>query len=413
MPIFQYVGMNEDGKRVVGKMNASDESGLDRKLRSLGLWLLEVQQTQGDQKSELAAASEKSLPLALKRAKVRRRLLIEFCTLLGFQCKVGIPLVQALDVTTSDCESLEFKRILTGVKQHLEAGQMFNEALARYPKMFPLEFISVVRAGEQSGKLPEALEYMRGYLEWLDQLMADIAQASLYPGIVLLVVLIFMLFLFSFIIPQFAKLLTSLRIELPFITKFFFSVGAFAQQTWGLWAGVIVAVLLFIFVGRRLSMGIALFLDKTKLNLPVFGELNLMLSISRFAHNLAIMYRSGIPLMQGLGLCQGLVGNSVVEAAIGRAEENLAAGDTVTEAFRKEDIFPSILLRMTAMGEKSGNMDIALENVADYYNQIIPRRIKKIMTMMEPALMLFLIGLVGAVALSIYLPIISLMSAVK
>lgn len=413
MPVFQYVGMNEDGRRVMGAMNAADESGLERKLRTMGLWLIEAQQKRADEAASVSVASEKSLPVALWRGKVRRRLLIEFCTLLGFQVRVGIPLVQALEVATEDCDNPEFKKILAGVKQHLEGGQQFCEALGRYPKMFPPEFISVVRAGEQSGRMPEALEYMRGYLEWLDNLMAEVQQASLYPGIVLLVVAVFVLFLFSFIIPQFAKLLTSLRIKLPLITQVFFSVGDFAKQTWWMWAGGMLGLVLFVFVGPRFSSRIARLLDQIKLKLPVFGELNLMLSISRFAHNLAIMYRSGIPLLQGLGLCQGLVGNLVVEEAVGRVEEHLAGGDTITEAFRREAIFPSILLRMVAMGEKSGNMDTALENVADYYNQVIPRRIKKIMTMMEPALMLFLIGLVGAVALSIYLPILSLMNGVK
>ena len=412
MPLYQYVGMNEDGRRVMGSMTAGDEAGLERKLRGMGLWLIESEQKKEVSKAE-SAASGRTLPMALRRAKKRRRLMIEFCTLLGFQVRVGIPLVQALDVATTDCESPEFRRILLGVKEHLEAGEFFHEALGRYPKVFPPQFISVVRAGEQSGRLPEALDYLRGYLEWFDQMMAEISQASLYPGLVMLVVAGFVLFLFSFIIPKFAKLLTSLRVELPMITQLFFAVGDFAKQTWWIWTALITAILLVVFVGAKVSTRIAMGLDHLKLKLPVFGELNLMLSISRLAHNLAIMYRSGIPLLQGLNLCQGLVGNAVVEKAVGKVEEALAGGDSISEAFRSEPVFPSILLRMVAMGEKSGNMDTALENVAAYYNQIIPRRIKKIMTMMEPALMLFLIGLVGAVALSIYLPIISMMNAVK
>ncbi len=413
MPVFQYVGMNDKGRRVSGRMSAMDEAGLEQKLRTLGLYLVEAKPTKETQKSANGPVSGTRLPMALWRAKNRRRLLIESCTLLGFQLKVGIPLVQALEVASSDCDNPEFQRILVGVRLHLEAGEFFHEALGRYPGMFPLEFRCVVKAGEQSGQLPDGLEYMRDYLEWFDQLMAEIQQASLYPGIVMVVVGIFVLFLFSYIIPMFAKLLSSLRVDLPLLTRIFFSIGDFAKNTWWMWASALVTMLLLVFVGPRFSKRIALGLDQTKLKLPVFGELNQMLSISRLAHNLGIMYKAGIPLMQGLGLCRGLVGNEVISLAVGRVEQNLAGGDTVSESFRKEPVFPNILLRMLAMGEKSGNMDLALANVAEYYNQIIPRRIKKIMTMMEPALMLFLIGLVGAVALSIYLPIISMMNAIK
>ena len=188
MPVFQYVGMNDKGRRVSGRMSAMDEAGLEQKLRTLGLYLVEAKPTKETQKSANGPVSGTRLPMALWRAKKRRRLLIESCTLLGFQLKVGIPLVQALEVASTDCDNPEFQRILVGVRQHLEAGEFFHEALGRYPGMFPLEFRCVVKAGEQSGQLPDGLEYMRGYLEWFDQLMAEIQQASLYPGIVMVVV---------------------------------------------------------------------------------------------------------------------------------------------------------------------------------------------------------------------------------
>jgi type IV pilus assembly protein PilC len=133
-----------------------------------------------------------------------------------------------------------------------------------------------------------------------------------------------------------------------------------------------------------------------------------MLSISRFTHNLAILYRSGIAIVQALKLSQSLVGNVLVENAVIDVRQGVEAGETISEALRQKTVFPTLLVRMVVMGETSGNLDEALQNVADYYNQIIPRKIKKLFTILEPALMLFLIGLVGTVALSIFLPILSL-----
>jgi type II secretory pathway component PulF len=147
---------------------------------------------------------------------------------------------------------------------------------------------------------------------------------------------------------------------------------------------------------------------------PIFGELNGMLALSRFAHNLSILYRSGLPIIQCLEMCQeGLVGNMVVEKAVEEVAEDVKTGSTISEAMHRHNVFTALLLRMVAMGETSGNLDKALDNVAEYYNDVIPRRIKAVFSIMEPALMLFLIFMVGCVALAIYLPIISLMGAVK
>ncbi|PYI83716.1 MAG: hypothetical protein DME26_14550 [Verrucomicrobia bacterium] len=165
-------------------------------------------------------------------------------------------------------------------------------------------------------------------------------------------------------------------------------------------------------MGKRLSRRFAYYADYVKISLPLFGELNLMLAISRLAHNLSILYSSGIAILESLNLCKGLIECVVVENAVIQMETDIKSGSTVSEAMRKHKIFPPILLRMVTMGEGTGKLDEALQNVSDYYNEIIPRRIKKIFTFLEPAITLTLIFMVGAIALSIYLPLLSLMSAV-
>ena len=411
MPIFRYRGVDNSGRAVSGMMVANDEPTLEKKLRAGGAWLLEAER-------EKATPAEPQVANPRLKwlnwwGRANRRDLIEFCTLMSFQCKAGIPLLQALEVASQDCENPQFRQILIGLQRHIEGGLLFYQALERYPRSFSPQFLSMVRAGELSSKLPETFDDLRKYMEWLDQIIADIRQASLYPAIVFSVVCAFVLFLFTYIIPKFVILLESTHVPLPMVTQVIFGVSDFAKKTWWVWA----SILLFSTVGstilRRVSKGFALWFDGLKLKLPVFGELNMMLSVSRFTHNLAILYRAGLPIIQSMKLCQGLVGNAVVQAAVVDVEESIGAGETISEAMRRQIVFPSILVRMVVMGETTGNLDAALENVADYYNQIIPRRIKKIFAIMEPALMLFLIGLVGTVALSIFLPILSLMSAVR
>ena len=192
-----------------------------------------------------------------------------------------------------------------------------------------------------------------------------------------------------------------------------FSAADVVKSGWWIWFPGLVFLGLVVPLGRRLSKKFALKADQLKLRLPVFGPLNAMLALSRLMHNLALIYRSGVPILQALELCrQGLIGNQFIDRALGDVGSDIKSGSTISEALRRHPVFPTMLVRMVAIGETTGNLDHALENVSSYYNEVIPRRIKTVFGILEPALMLFLIALVGVVALAIYLPILSLMGAI-
>ena len=412
MPVFQYEAVDRRGRTLTGIMPASDESNLEQKLRNAGLWLTQ---------SELQRPRQ-ALPIVptrdLSRFKLRgargRRELIDFCTLMSFQLAAGITLVRSLDVACQDCKNPGFKEVLYDLQRQIESGLHFHEAMAKYPGVFSAHFISVVKAGETTSKLPEGFKDLKEYLEWIERMMADVRQATLYPAIVVFVMGVFMIFMFTFIIPRFASLLSKMHVTQPWLTRFVFALGNIAEATWIFWLPELAILALVAVFGPRFSKRIALVMDTVRLRLPLFGELNRMLALSRFSHNLAILYRSGLPILQSLSLCRhGLIGNTVVEKAIGVVEEDVKTGSTISEAMHRHPIFTALLLRMVAMGESSGTLDHALDNVSNYYNEVIPRRIKNLFSVLEPALMLFLIVMVGCVALAIYLPILSLMSALR
>src|SRR5262245_2802149 len=410
MPLFHYQATDQRGRNFQGSMAAHAESNLEEKLKQAGLWLIEAAI---QRPTSIETPAEGQVSRASLRGKRRRRTLIEFCTLMSFQIRVGIPLIQSLEVAIQDCDDLRFRRVLMGLQRSLESGLLFHQALEKYPRVFSPHFVIVVRAGEVSSKLPETFAYLGGYLEWMDQIIADVRQASLYPAIVSVVILVFVVFLFSFIIPKFAALLTGLHIPLPLLTQIIFGLGDFMRVTWWLWLTLLLGLVIGVPLGQRHSRPFALALDKIKLRMPIFGDLNTMLALSRFTHNFAILYRSGIHILSSLQLCKGLTGSPVVENAVGRVHEDVKAGSTLSEGMRRQPIFPPLILRMTVMGETTGSLDTSLENVADYYNQVIPRRIKKIFTVVEPMLMLLLIMVVGAVALAIYLPLLALMGSIR
>jgi type II secretory pathway component PulF len=410
MPLYEYQAIDKRGRNLTGVMPAEDELSLDVKLKDAGLWLTDANITWPK-----TAANNPDAPV--RRFKLRgargRRELIDFCTLMTFQIRAGITVVKALEVACTDCKNPEFRDVLTDLQRQIESGMTFHEAMAYYPGVFSTHFLSVIKAGESTSNLPESFSDLKDYLEWVDKMLADVRQASIYPAIVVTVISGFAIFLFSVIIPKFADLLDKLHVQQPLLTRIVFGVGHFTQDTWWLW---LPGFLLFIFIlafGRRISPKIGLAMDHIKLRLPILGELNLMLALSRFAHNLSILYRSGLPIVQSLTMCQeGLIGNMVVEKAVNQVTEDVKTGSTISEAMHRHEVFSALLLRMVSMGEASGNLDKGLDNVSDYYNEVIPRRIKNLFSVMEPALMLLLIFMVGSVALAIYLPIISLMGAI-
>ena len=410
MPVYHYRGFDNTGRVVRGSLAADNELGLEDKLRIAGLWLVDAETDPDSAADKRRADRPKWLQWFTKTS---RRDLIEFCTLMSFLTKVGISLVQALQIAAQDCDDRRFREVLHGLQRHLQGGLHFYEALEKYPEVFAPNFTYMVRAGEMSGNLPNTLEEIRRYLTWLDQVIADVRQATIYPAIVFSVVSMFVLFLFSFVVPRFALLLEATKVPLPLVTQAVLWVSTFAKATWWLWLiGTVVAVI-GTQIGRRKSKAFALRYDSYKLRLPIFGPLNLMLAMARFTQNLAILYRSGIPIIQAFRLCEGLVGNAVVEKAVAESADRLRAGDTISEAVRRQPVFPAILVRMIVTGESSGTLDSSLQSVADYYNEIVPRKIKKLFSTLEPLMTLFLVFLVGTVALAIYLPILSLMSAIQ
>jgi type II secretory pathway component PulF len=412
MPVYRYQAIDRRGHKLRGMMPALDEANLELRLKGLGLWLTEAAMEKPEAAEKPVPTSEKSW-LRVNSTR-RRRELIEFCTLMTFQTRVGIPLAKALEVACQDCKDPTFQQVLRGLQSHLESGLQFHEALGRYPGVFSTHFVSVVRAGERSSRLPETFDDLRKYMEWVERVVADIRQATLYPSIVFAVVCAFVLFLFTFIIPKFAELLSKLNVKRPFLTEVVMSGADLARRTWWITIPLFLAVVIGLPIARRLSKRVAYALDYLKLRLPLFGPLNLMLSLSRLTHNLALLYRSGIPILEALRLCRhGLVGNAVVERAVAQVEHDIKTGSTISEAMHRHSVFSAMLLRMVTMGETTGKLDQALDNVADYYNEIIPRRIKNLFTVLEPALMLFLIFLVGCIALAIYLPILSLMGSIR
>lgn len=403
MKTYHYRGVDNSGRSVTGRMLAINEEEMEARLRAAGYWLADVREE----------SPSVSVATAARRVvRPSRRELINFCVLMSFQLKVGIPMVTALKVAGEDCENRAFRRLLEAMRKDVEAGQQLHETMARHG-VFTRQFVSLVEAGEQSGTLPDAFEELRRYLEWQEQIISDVRQATIYPAIVLFVVIAFVLILFTFVVPRFVTLLKAVNIPLPLPTRIVFAVSDGIKETWWAWLPLLVGGPLVLAVGRRVSHGFAVWVDKVKFRLPLFGSLNHMLAISRFARNLAILYRSGVNIVEALKLTAGLVGSAWLADTIREVADKLEQGESISGAMKPHPVFPGLLNRMVVMGESTGQLDKALDNVADYYNQVVPRAIKRIFSIAEPAMILFLVVVVGVVAMAVFLPILGMVGAIN
>jgi len=402
MAEFSYRAVDNNGKGLNGVMNALDEATLEALLKESGYWLVSAHANSPTNKNNNK-----------RKLRLKRRDLIDISMGLAPMLKAGVPLVETLHELASESGNPDVQWILNNMEVNIRSGGTMSEVMDAWPTAFPTYMRYLVRAGEQSGNLAESFIELRRYLEWVEKLAGQVKQASIYPTLVIVVVSLFIVLLFTFVVPRFAELLTGLNIPLPLPTRLVMLVGDFMSQ-W--WLGVIampLAVWLMVRMARKHITSFARRIDELKLSLPVFGEINRMLALSRFAHHFAVLYRAGIPLLEILEMIPHLVGNEAIARALDVARLEISEGSTMTESMSKQNVFSPMLLRMISVGENTGGMDTALANVAEFYDEEIPRRINQLFGIVEPAIIVVLVGVVGGVALALFMPMMSLMSAVK
>ncbi|MBL9134256.1 MAG: type II secretion system F family protein [Verrucomicrobiales bacterium] len=402
MPTFRYKAVDGRGRTHRGKCNAPSEDALSASLRNQGLWLAE---------SESHHPAKSGPPPVISSRAIPRRILVQFFLSLGLQLKAGVPVHTALAFGQADHTHHAFRSIHADLVERVRAGISLSEAFSVHSRAFTPLVINLIRAGESSGNLAGACDEVRAHLEWSDRIAADVRQALVYPVVVLCAVGVFFFIVFSFFIPRFSGVLRELGVPLPAITRAMIAISEFLRLHHVAVFATVVAVVLGAALAHRLSPRVRHLADAAKMRIPLFGPILCQICLSRFLQNLSSLYRSGIPLLDALRLCQSLVGNRILEQGVAQIEEGVRAGRSLHATMSDLPIFPPMVLQMTSLGETTGTLDQSLQSVADYYNVMIPRSVKRLFTLLEPTLILFLLVLVGIVALSVFLPIASALEA--
>ncbi len=398
MSLFFYKAFNSAGETISGSLDADSVPALEARLRTTGSWLLEVR-TEGQ---EMARSD-----VTVSRISARRRDAIVFFVQMALLLRAGITLPNALARLAEDFEGTVMGRVVGGLAEQVTVGVPLHAAMEGFPRVFSRQVVAMVQAGEVSGQMPEVFKSLSDYYEWFDGLMAEIRQALIYPVIVICAATGLVVLLFTFVVPRFVSLLTDLSLQVPTLTHVVMSISNILVGGWPWLLGLAIATPIALKLAlRHPAFGRAF--DRQIMELPVFGSLIAMFGLSRFANNLGMLYRSGVPLLRGLEICQKLVGNRAIEFALEDVRRGVLEGTPMSKGLARHHVFPSTLVTMISTGESSGNLDEALSGVAQYYNAIIPRRIKVVFAIFNPAVMLALIAVVGVVALAVVLPILQL-----
>jgi type IV pilus assembly protein PilC len=400
MPLYTYKAIDAQGKAVLGRVDAVNLFDLEQRLLRMGLDL--VTGAPSREKSRLIAG-----------ARVKRQDLINFCFHLEQLASAGVPIVEGLIDLRESVENIRFREVVAGLVETIEGGKNLSQALADYPEVFSKVFVSLVRSGEQTGKLPDVLKSLSESLKWEDELAAHTKKILMYPAFVGSIVVLVTFFLMIYLVPQMVGFIRNMGQDIPLQTRILIQVSNFFVNYW--W-GVAAAPFLLWFglkAAAKANPALAYALDDLKLRVPLIGPILRKIILSRFASSFALMYGSGITVLDAMRSSEEIVGNRPLENALRTAGQQIAEGKNLTAAFTDVGLFPALVIRMLRVGENTGALDRALLNVSYFYNREVRESIGKIQAMIEPAMTLVLGLILGWVMLSVLGPVYDTISKMK
>ena len=411
MPVFAYKGVTNAGRATRGFVDADSDRTARAKLRREGVFLTELVESAGSAPAPSAERSSRfSVSLSFIRPIPGSDLAIatrQLATLLG----AGIPLVESLGALTEQIEHARLKSIISQVRDRVNEGATLADALARAGPFSEL-FVSMVRAGEAGGALEQVLRRLADYLEGQVRTRNRVLSIMLYPLMMMGFAVIVVIALVTVVLPQITQLLESLHMPLPWYTEVIISGSRFLRTWW--WALLAVALVAGIAVRAvlRTEKGHQGF-DALKLRLPVFGRVIRVLAISRFTRTLSTLLAGGIPIVRSLEISKFVAANYVIGEAIDRARESITEGSSIAAPLKRSGQFPPLVTHMVDVGEKSGELEAMLAKVADTYDEQVETAVTRLTALLEPMLILMMVGIVLFIILATLVPLLQLTSAIR
>ena len=405
MPIFEYKGVNSKGKAVKGLINADSSRGARQKLRLTGVYPTLL--AEGGE-AETTRKAQSRLPfLSDLLTRVSTQDLALMTRQLATLIRAAIPLVEALSALVDQVENVKLKRTLTRVRDQVNEGSSLADALKAHPKVFSNLFVNMVRAGESSGTLDLVLLRLAEFTQNQMQLSSKVKGAMVYPLFMLVTMSGVVIFLTTYLIPKIAEILASIGKALPWYTRFMMSLSGFMQSWW--WAVILGAGLIAGAIHRYFQTEKGRdWRDRRLLVLPLFGGLIRKIAIARFARTLSTLLKGGVPIIAAMNIVRNVVDNTVLAAALDEARESITEGSSIAGPLKAGGMFPPMVIHMISVGEKTGELEDMLNQIADAYDFEVSTAVEALTKILEPVMLLVLAAIVAFIVISVLVPLLEM-----
>lgn len=398
MSIYAYKAMDPNGRMVFGRMDAINAVDLEMRLKRMDLDLINGEPVKQG---------------GFGGVRITRRELIAFCFHLEQLTRSGVSIIESLSDLRDSLDNPRFREVLADLIESVEGGKTLSQALAAHPKVFDGVFVSLIMAGEETGNLPDVLHSLTESLKWQDELAAQTKKLIMYPAFLGVVVVLVTLFMMLYLVPKMVGFIKNMGQELPVHTQMLIATSNFFVNYWYVALGLPILAAIAVAVAIKTNPQAQRRFDAAQLSFPWIGEILKKIILSRFAGVFAMMYASGISVLDSIRTTQGIVGNSVIREGLEQVEQMIGDGQNITVAFQNVGLFPPLVIRMLRVGENTGSLDTALTNVSYFYNRDVRESIARVQAMIEPA-MTMIVGLIlGWVMLAVLGPIYDTITKLK
>ena len=398
MPVFEYKGKTLAGAPVQGDLTAKDRADLERILRRNRILITSIRKKPTELRIKIGSG--------IKKIEVSR-FTRQFATMIG----AGLPMVQCLDILSSQVENKELARVISEVKQSVEGGATLSESLRRHGKVFDMLYVNMVEAGEMGGALDTILVRLAVYREKADALVRKVKGAMVYPSVICVVATGVTTAMLTFIVPVFAKMFTGLHAELPKPTQVILAISNFLQANFLFIILGLVGLLIGFFYWLKTPGGRATF-DAFIIKSPIFGNLIRKSAVARFTRTLGTLLSSGVSILDALEITAKTAGNTVISNAIKKSVLSIAEGETITSPLKESGVFPPMVTQMISVGEKTGGLDDMLQKIADFYDEEVDAAVSTLTSIIEPVIIVIMGIVIGAIMVAMYLPMFDIVGKI-
>ncbi|RTL54988.1 MAG: type II secretion system F family protein [Rhodocyclaceae bacterium] len=399
MALYSYKAMDVSGRMVFGRLDAINPVDLEMRLKRL-----ELDMITGDPVKQGGLLSGGAVP---------RRELINFCFHLDQLTRAGVPIIESLTDLRDSLETPRFREVIASLIESIEGGKTLSQAMGEHPKVFDEVFTSLIRAGEDTGNLPDVLKNLTESLKWQDELTSHTKKLLMYPAFMGVVVVSVFFFMMIYLVPKMVSFIKNMGQQIPMQTKILIYTSDFMVHYWYIVLLVPILVAGGLTIAVRTNLTAKHKFDAFKLNVPLLGDILRKIILSRFAGIFAMMYGSGISILDSIRTTEDVVGNVVIKEGLQKVGQLIADGQNVTVAFQNVGLFPPLVIRMLRVGENTGALDAALLNVSYFYNRDVKESIERVQAMIEPAMTMIVGVILGWVMLSVLGPIYDTISKLK